>query len=65
MPPDVKAIGAVDLMLSIPQEDDSKVYDFMNAGLLDKSDYKQGDNMPAQYMFKHRPASSVGKRADY
>lgn len=59
MPIDIKAI---DLMLSVPGEDNSGWYDFMKPLLLDQQS-REMFSMPAQYMFKDIP--KAGKRDDY
>ncbi len=59
MPTDIKII---DLMLSVPGEDNSGWYDFMKPLLLDRES-REMFSMPAQYMFKDIPRA--GKRDDY
>lgn len=59
MPNDIKVI---DLMLSVPGEDNSRWYDFMKPLLMDKES-REMFKMPAQYMFKDIP--QTGKKADY
>ena len=59
MPSDVKVI---DLMLSIPGEDQSAWYEFMKPMLLDEQS-RTLFKMPAQYMFKDIP--DAGKQTDY
>lgn len=59
MPDDIKII---DLMLSIPGEDNSVWYDFMKPLLMDEESH-QLFKMPAQYMFKDIP--QAGEREDY
>lgn len=59
MMPKVKAI---DLMLSIPGEDNSAWYEFMKPLFLDEESRKVF-TMPAQYMFKDIP--KTGKQDDY
>jgi hypothetical protein len=59
MPTDIKII---DLMLSVPGEDNSGWYDFMAPLLLDQQS-RELFKMPAQYMFKDIP--QAGKRDDY
>jgi predicted TIM-barrel fold metal-dependent hydrolase len=54
-------IGAIDLMLTIPDENFAKAYEFMKPML--KDDESQGFKMPAQYMFKDIP--ETGKQDDY
>jgi predicted TIM-barrel fold metal-dependent hydrolase len=53
---------AIDLMLSIPGEDNSSWYQFMKPLLLDEES-RHVFKMPAQYMFKDIPAA--GKQDDY
>ncbi len=59
MPTNIKII---DLMLSIPGEDNSQWYEFMKPLLMDEES-RQMFKMPAQYMFKDIP--DTGKKADY
>ncbi len=59
MPSDVKII---DLMLSVPGEDNSKWYDFMKPLLMDQES-REMFKFPAQYMFKDVP--QVGGKDDY
>jgi predicted TIM-barrel fold metal-dependent hydrolase len=59
MPTDVKVI---DLMLSVPGEDNSQWYEFMKPLLMD-DESRNMFKMPAQYMFKDIPDS--GKKEDY
>jgi predicted TIM-barrel fold metal-dependent hydrolase len=59
MPTDVKVI---DLMLSVPGEDNSQWYEFMKPLLMD-DESRNMFKMPAQYMFKDIPES--GKKEDY
>ena len=59
MPSDIKAI---DLMLSIPGEDQSDWYEFMKPLFLDEESRTQF-SMPVEYMFKDIP--KAGKRDDY
>lgn len=59
MPTEVKII---DLMLSVPGDDNSQWYDFMKPLLLDEES-RMMFKMPAQYMFKDIP--STGKKEDY
>jgi hypothetical protein len=54
-------IGAIDLMLTIPDENFAKAYEFMKPLL--KDDESRGFKMPAQYMFKDIP--EAGKQDDY
>ena len=55
-------VNVIDLMLSIPGEDNSAWYDFMKPLLLDEQSRHQF-SMPAQYMFKDIP--DAGAQADY
>ncbi len=55
-------IGAIDLMLQIPTDDDSKMYEFLKPLLLDKESREQF-KFPAQYMFKDIPTTR--KSSDY
>ena len=59
MPTDIKVI---DLMLSVPGEDNSRWYDFMKPLLMDQES-REMFKMPAQYMFKDIP--QTGKKEDY
>ena len=59
MPSDVKV---VDLMLSVPGEDNSQWYEFMKPLLMDEES-RTMFKMPAQYMFKDIP--DTGKKEDY
>ncbi|CAA0088504.1 Uncharacterised protein [Zhongshania aliphaticivorans] len=59
MPNDIKVI---DLMLSVPGEDNSQWYEFMKPLLMDEES-RTMFKMPAQYMFKDIPES--GKKEDY
>ncbi len=59
MPSNIKAI---DLMFSIPGEDNSGWYDFIKPLLLDQES-RDMFKMPAQYMFKDIP--KTGKHEDY
>lgn len=59
---DIQAIGAVDLMLNIPGEDQRGWYEFMKPLFLDQ-DSRERFEMPAQYMFKDIP--KVGAQDDY
>ena len=54
--------GAIDLMLNIPGEDTSAMYDFMKPLLMDEES-RNVFKMPAQYMFRNIP--DAGKRDDY
>ncbi|WP_202969845.1 hypothetical protein [Endozoicomonas atrinae] len=51
-------IGVIDLMLSIPGEDNSQWYEYMKPMLLDEESRHQF-KMPAQYMFKDIPAEDA------
>ena len=55
-------IRVIDLMLSVPGEDNSGWYEFMKPLLLDRES-REMFSMPAQYMFKDVP--KAGKRDDY
>ena len=59
MPTDIKVI---DLMVSVPGEDNSQWYEFMKPLLMDEES-RNMFKMPAQYMFKDIPDS--GKKEDY
>jgi predicted TIM-barrel fold metal-dependent hydrolase len=59
MPSNIKVI---DLMLSVPGEDNSQFYDWIKPMLMDKES-QETFSMPAQYMFKDIPDS--GKQEDY
>ena len=59
MPTDIKVI---DLMLSVPGEENSQWYEFMKPLLMDEES-RNMFKMPAQYMFKDIPDS--GKKEDY
>ncbi|WP_417766296.1 amidohydrolase family protein [Spongiibacter tropicus] len=59
MPSDIKV---VDLMLSVPGEDNSQWYEFMKPLLMDEES-RNLFKMPAQYMFKDIP--DTGKKEDY
>ncbi|WP_236631529.1 amidohydrolase family protein [Endozoicomonas numazuensis] len=59
MPSDIKVI---DLMLSVPGEDNSQWYEYMKPMLLD-AESRELFKMPAQYMFKDIP--QAGKKEDY
>jgi predicted TIM-barrel fold metal-dependent hydrolase len=59
MPRDMPVI---DLMLSVPGEDNRRWYEYMAPLLLDRQSREQF-SMPAQYLFKDLP--QAGKRADY
>lgn len=49
-----KGIGAIDLMLSIPTDDNSTWYEFLKPLLLDQES-RESFKFPAQYMFKDIP----------
>lgn len=51
-------IGVIDLMLSIPGEDNSRWYEYMKPMLLDEES-RYLFKMPAQYMFKDIPAADT------
>jgi uncharacterized protein len=55
-------VGAIDLMLSIPTDDNSKWYEFLKPLLLDRES-RELFEMPAQYMFKDIPTTA--KSGDY
>ena len=55
-------IGVIDLMLSIPGQDNSAWYEFIKPQLLDEQSRTQFA-MPAQYMFKDIP--DAGPQTDY
>jgi hypothetical protein len=55
-------IGAIDLMMGIPDEDSSGWYEFLKPLLRDRESREQF-KMPAQYMFKDIP--QVDPRADF
>jgi hypothetical protein len=55
-------IGVVDLMLSIPSDDNTRWYEFMKPLLLD-AESRQQFKMPAQYMFKDIP--QTGQSEDW
>ena len=57
-----EGIKAIDLMLSIPGEDNSDWYEFMKPLLMDEES-RQMFSMPAQYMFKDIP--HAGKQEDF
>ncbi|MBM7422701.1 MULTISPECIES: amidohydrolase family protein [Spongiibacter] len=59
IPSDIKV---VDLMLSVPGEDNSQWYEFMKPLLMDEES-RTMFKMPAQYMFKDIP--DTGKKEDY
>jgi len=59
MPRDV---GVIDLMLSIPGEDNSQFYDWIKPMLMDRESHEQF-KMPAQYMFRNIP--HTGAQEDY
>ncbi len=51
---EIKAIGAIDLMLGIPTGDPKKWYEFLRKQLLDRES-REDFEFPAQYMFKNVP----------
>ena len=51
---EIKAIGAIDLMLGIPTGDPSRWYEFLRKQLLDRESREEFE-FPAQYMFKNVP----------
>ena len=55
-------ISVIDLMLSVPGEDNSQWYEFMKPLLMDEES-RMMFKMPAQYMFKDIP--DTGKKEDY
>lgn len=55
-------IAAIDLMMAIPSDDDSKWYEFLRPLLLDKES-REAFKFPAQYMFKDIPTTK--KSDDY
>ena len=61
MPSDIKV---VDLMLSVPGDDNSQWYEFMKPLLMDKES-RMMFKMPAQYMFKDIPEIASGETDDY
>jgi predicted TIM-barrel fold metal-dependent hydrolase len=61
-PADLAKIGAIDLMLNVPGEDQRGWYDFMKPLFLDQ-DSRERFEMPVQYMFKDIP--KVGAQDDY
>jgi len=54
-------IGVIDLMLAIPGDDSSVMYDWIKPLLMDRESHEMF-NMPAQYMFKDIP--DVSNQAD-
>lgn len=62
MAPDLAKVGAIDLMLNVPGEDQRGWYEFMKPLFLDR-DSRERFEMPAQYMFKDIP--KVGAQDDY
>jgi uncharacterized protein len=56
-------IGAIDLMLQIPTDDQSAWYEFLKPLLLDRESRERFE-FPAQYMFRDRPAPAA-KGTDY
>lgn len=61
MPTDIKVI---DLMLSVPGDDNSQWYEFMKPMLMDEES-RTMFKMPAQYMFKNIPEIASGETDDY
>jgi predicted TIM-barrel fold metal-dependent hydrolase len=59
---DLAKVGAIDLMLNVPGEDQRGWYEFMKPLFLDQ-DSRERFEMPAQYMFKDIP--KVGPQDDY
>jgi predicted TIM-barrel fold metal-dependent hydrolase len=59
---DLAKVGAIDLMLNVPGEDQRGWYEFMKPLFLDQ-DSRERFEMPAQYMFKDIP--KVGAQDDY
>src|SRR4051812_46895218 len=57
-----RGIGAIDLMLQIPTEDPTAMYEFLKPLLLDKESREQF-KFPAEYMFKDVP--KTGRSHDY
>ena len=57
-----EGIKAIDLMLNIPGDDNSKWYEFMKPLFLDEQS-KKVFKMPAQYMFKARAGHRDRKTA--
>ena len=55
-------IGAIDLMVNIPGEDNRHWYDFMKPLFLDQES-REYQKMPAEYMFKEIP--DTGSQPDY
>ena len=55
-------VGVIDLMMQIPVDDSSKMYDFLRPLLLDRESREQF-KFPAQYMFKDVP--TLRKSSDY
>src|ERR1700728_4037281 len=55
-------VGVVDLMLQIPTDDPSAMYDFLKPLLLDRESREQF-KFPAEYMFKNVPPTR--KSSDY
>jgi predicted TIM-barrel fold metal-dependent hydrolase len=54
-----KGVGAIDLMLQIPSDDQARWYDSMRPLLLDRESREQFE-MPAQYLFRDRPRAEAG-----
>ena len=53
-PDEIRDIGAIDLMLSVPTGDPRRWYDFLRKQLLDRES-REDFEFPAQYMFKNVP----------
>ena len=53
-PQEIRDIGAIDLMLSVPTGDPRRWYDFLRKQLLDRES-REDFEFPAQYMFKDVP----------
>jgi len=56
---EIKAIGAIDLMLGIPTGDPKRWYEFLRKQLLDRESREEFE-FPAQYMFKNVPHFEEG-----
>jgi uncharacterized protein len=57
-----EGVGVIDLMLSVPTDDNSRWYEFLKPLLLDEESRTQF-KFPAQYMFKNVPSAPGG--SDY
>ncbi len=57
-----RGLGAIDLMLQIPSEEQSGWYDFLRPLLLDRESRERFE-FPAQYMFKDLPKGKTGVEA--